>query len=335
MGVPTVATMMPELIRAGENVSLAENAKEFLEYIENAAKRSKSKHMQEKLKDYALNNCWERRANHLWEKINEYPKASVVILNYGDPNWSLGAIHSLTKAGGNYPNLEIIVVDNGSNKENLSVLAERINSIKKFTNIKLIENKENYGFAKGNNIGIKQCTGDFVVLLNNDTCVSPGAIYSLTSHLRANPEIGVVGPLTNNIGNEAKIFVNYPNIETMRIEAKRWLTGYRGMLTELRTVAYFCVAFRRNELDKFGLLNEVYGTGMFEDDDHCNVIKEKGYKVALAEDAFVHHHLSATFNTIDRDKKKALFEKNKRVYEKKWGNWIPHVYRDERPERTY
>ena len=73
----------------------------------------------------------------------------------------------------------------------------------------------------------------------------------------------------------------------------------------------------------------------FEDDDHCNVIKEKGYKVALAEDAFVHHHLSATFNTIDRDKKKALFEKNKRVYEKKWGNWIPHVYRDERPERTY
>ena len=70
---------------------------------------------------------------------------------------------------------------------------------------------------------------------------------------------------------------------------------------------------------------------MFEDDDHCNIIREKGFDVVLAEDAFVHHHLSATFNTIESDKKQALFDENKRVYESRWGEWVPHEYREQRP----
>lgn len=331
MGVPTVATQMPELFRAGEHVALSDNPKHFLKNILSMSEKGKNTSYQAGLKEYAIENSWERRAKHLWNKISDYPQVSVVILNYGNPTWSLSAIHSLTENGGNYPNMQIVLVDNGSTDENIEILENQLEILSSKVEIKFIINGENHGFAKGNNIGIEACDGEYIVLLNNDTYVSPGSLHSLVNHLKHNPNVGVVGPLTNNIGNEAKIFVDYPDVETMGRQAKRWLTGYRNMHTSLRCVAYFCVAFRAGDLEEFGYLNESYGRGMFEDDDHCNIIREKGFDVVLAEDAFVHHHLSATFNTIESDKKQALFDENKRVYESRWGEWVPHEYREQRP----
>lgn len=331
MGVPTVSTCMPELVRAGDNVALASTAKEFTSEIYRLSKLRSDKDHVNRLKKYAKENCWERRAGHLWGKISNYPLVSVVILNYGNPNWCLGAIHSLTNEGGNYPNLQIIVVDNGSSVELLDKLESGISKHRNKADIELVRNTENLGFAKGNNVGIEICKGEYVVLLNNDTYVSPGAINSLVRQLQQNPDIGAVGPLTNNIGNEAKLFVNYPDISAMAVQAKRWLTGYRNQNTTLRNIAYFCVAFRMSDLEEFGGLSEDYGTGMFEDDDHCNVIRQAGFRIALAEDAFVHHHLSATFGEMDNSVKESLFERNKRIYESRWGEWVPHVYREKRP----
>lgn len=52
---------------------------------------------------------------------------------------------------------------------------------------------------------------------------------------------------------------------------------------------------------------------------------------ALVEDGYVHHHLSATFSKLPGGDKETLFEKNKHIFEKKWGEWQPHKYRDKRP----
>ena len=87
-------------------------------------------------------------------------------------------------------------------------------------------------------------------------------------------------------------------------------------------------------MDRIGHLPTVYGRGMFEDDDHCAMFRKAGMEIALAEDAFVHHHLSATFNAIPSAEKAALFEKNKATYEDRWGTWVPHRYRESRPEAT-
>jgi len=88
-------------------------------------------------------------------------------------------------------------------------------------------------------------------------------------------------------------------------------------------------------LDKFGLLSEDYGRGMFEDDDHCQVIKSHGYICALAEDAFVHHHLSASFSKMNDHERNELFNKNKETFEKKWGKWKSHEYRKNRPATSF
>jgi GT2 family glycosyltransferase len=328
MGKPTVTTALPELKRASKLTFVASTPMEFAEQIHNAFQAGKKRKFRDQLQEYAVNNTWKHRIAQFQEALTCMPKVTAVILSYGDPELTKSALHSLYDGGAIYPNLETIIVDNGSPSQNLEDIK---NFALKYSNIKVIENNENLGFAKGNNVGLEAATGEYVLLLNNDTVVAPGAIYAMVRHLMFAPAIGVVGPLTNNIGNEAKLFVEYENMHQMKNIARQATTGYRSLSTPISVVAYFAAMFRRNDLEIFGLLSEDYGRGMFEDDDHCSMIKTKGFSCALAEDAYVHHHLSATFSKLGDGEKEALFEKNKETYEKKWGKWKPHAYREERP----
>jgi len=332
MGKPTVTTALPELVRASDLTFVATTAAEFTAQIHSAYEKGKIDLFKAQLRQYAADNTWAQRISCLDELLTKMPKVTIVILGYGDPSLVKGAVHSLCENGPSYPNMEILVVDNGSAKEALN---ETRSFVSAYPNVSLIENGENLGFAKGNNVGLGAAAGEYVMLLNNDTIISPGAVNAMVRHLELNPAIGAVGPLTNNIGNEAKIFVEYQDMKQMRQVARDITTGYRGMYTSISVVAYFAVMFRRKDLEDFGLLSEEYGLGMFEDDDHCAMIKSKGYLCALAEDAFVHHEHSASFSEIDEAEKEGLFEKNREIYEKRWGVWEMHKYREERPVPTY
>ena len=330
-GKPTVTTSLPELTRASDLTFFATTPSEFSDQIHNAYKRGKARNFQKQLREYAANNTWRHRTDQFMEVLESVPKVSIVILSYGDPELTKAALSSLYERGPSYPNLEIIIVDNGSPPD--AVLDIRKFS-DRYPNVSMIENGENLGFAKGNNVGLEAATGEYIMLLNNDTVVTPGAIHAMVRHLDHNPIIGVIGPLTNNIGNEAKLFVGYEDMEQMRSVARSATIGYRGVFTPIPVVAYFAAMFRRKDLKRFGMLPENYGRGMFEDDDHCASIKSKGFLCVLAEDAYIHHHLSATFSTLKEGEREKLFEKNKRIYEQRWGKWQPHNYREHRPKSS-
>ena len=99
-------------------------------------------------------------------KKNDYPKISIVILNWNGLKYTIECLESLKKS--TYPNYEVIVVDNGSKGNDADILEEKYKGY-----IKLIRNKENLGFPGGSNIAIKQIIAqgesDYVLLLNNDT----------------------------------------------------------------------------------------------------------------------------------------------------------------------
>ena len=99
------------------------------------------------------------------------PLVSIIILNYNAGNLLLDCVDSIQKT--NYVNYEIIIVDNNS-KDN-----SHLECAKKFPNICLIENKENFGYCEGNNIGIRKAKGDYVIILNPDTLVDPNWITEL------------------------------------------------------------------------------------------------------------------------------------------------------------
>jgi len=103
--------------------------------------------------------------------MNESPLVSVIVLNYNAGDLLLNCIDSLKKS--TYANLEILVVDNISSDGSQRKCKE------KFPDIKLIQNEKNLGYCGGNNIGIKEAKGEFIVILNPDTIVEPNCIKEL------------------------------------------------------------------------------------------------------------------------------------------------------------
>ena len=99
------------------------------------------------------------------------PLISIIILNYNAGNLLLECVKSIINS--NYKKLEIIIVDNVS-KDNSHKICK-----KKFTDIILIENKKNLGYCGGNNIGIEQANGEFIVILNPDVIVESNWLNEL------------------------------------------------------------------------------------------------------------------------------------------------------------
>ena len=110
---------------------------------------------------------------------NKTPLVSIIILNYNAGELLLNCVESILKS--DFKNYEIIVVDNNS-KDKSHLLCKE-----KFEEIKLIENSQNFGFCEGNNIGAKNAKGEFIIIINPDTTVTPNWINEF---LKANKENG-------------------------------------------------------------------------------------------------------------------------------------------------
>jgi len=109
--------------------------------------------------------------------MSENPLVSVIVLNYNAGELLLNCIESIKKSA--YKNLEIIVVDNISTDKSQETCKE------KYPDIKLIQNNENFGYCEGNNIGIREAKGDYIIILNPDTIVESNWIEELISAYNA------------------------------------------------------------------------------------------------------------------------------------------------------
>lgn len=266
------------------------------------------------------------RARVIIQNIEQYvpPLVTLVLVTYNKLELTDACLHSLEK-NTQYKNFEVIVVDNDSRDSTPEYLREWAS---RGENRKIILNSDNRGFAAANNQGMKEARGEYLVLLNNDTYVTPGWLGTLVRHLRRNPDIGIVGPVTNNIGNESKIQISYDSMAEMESAARMYTSSHMGEELPLYTAAFFCVAFPRAIYERVGDLDEAFGIGMFEDDDYCRRVQQIGHTVVCAEDVFIHHHHSASFNLMGMERRIKLFNDNRQVYESKWGPWVPHEYRE-------
>jgi GT2 family glycosyltransferase len=229
-----------------------------------------------------------------------------------------------------YPTYELIVVDNGSSDgtpEYLRELAAR-NS-----HVRLALNSRNAGFARACNQGAVLSTGEVLVLLNDDTLVTPGWLPRLIAPLH-DPQIGLAGAVTNRIGNEAEIPTSYRTWgELLDFAAERAGT-HAGALADLSTVTMFCLALRKAAFERIGPLDQRFEVGMLEDDDYSRRAREAGYRLVCVEDAFVHHFGETSFGKlVSTGRYGEILEENKRRFEEKWGEpWQPY---QRRPDPDY
>ena len=325
-GKPVVATALPEVQLMSEVVHVADSQQAFMNLLETAMDELHDGALAARRRRSARPHDWKSRADRLDMAMRSaFPRISVIVLTYNNLKFTKACLRSL---GDNtrYPNWELVLVDNASSDGSRDFLAEYART-KSW--VKLVQNDENLGFAAGNNRGLESATGEYLVILNNDTYVTRGWLLDLVRHLHKDPQLGLIGAVTNNIGNEAKIDIHYEDMAGMQQAAHAYTRRHAREQLDVRTVAFFCAAMRRTLFESMGGLDESFGLGFFEDDDYCKRVTAQGFRIAVAEDVFVHHHLSASFDQIEDEQRQALFDRNKALYEEKWGAWTPHRYRDE------
>ena len=336
-GKPVVAVELRELEPYKDYFYPVRSPKEFITQIETALREDTPEKIQARM-DFARQHTWLDRYKALSAGIGQlYGKTAIIIVSFKNREYLWLCLEHLW-AKTLYPNYEVIVVDNGCDPEIIKYLQE---SAAKNPQLKVILNGENLGFARANNIGIETASdAEYIVLLNDDTIVTRHWLTKLLRHLQNEP-IGLIGPVTNNTGNEGRIDVDYQIVEYKDVEAMEEFAQARarehaGRSFDIPMLAMYCVAMRKSILDEIGLLDEQFGVGMFEDDDFSLRVRQAGYRIVCAEDVFVHHWGRASFDQIDKTAYYQLFDENRAKFEAKWQlKWSPHKPRRaaERPRK--
>ncbi|APW36522.1 hypothetical protein RD110_04300 [Rhodoferax koreense] len=327
-GKPVVATTLPETQQFGDLIETAATHDAYLDAVARALAADPAMG-REARQAFAREQTWRHRAHDIVSLVEapaDEPLVSVIVVTYNNLALTKACLASLDTYT-DYPAMEIIVVDNASVDGSPEFLCEWAEGA---PNRKLVLNADNLGFAAGNNVGLEIARGEYLILLNNDTHVTPGWMRTLIAHMRRDATIGLIGPVTNNIGNEAKLEIAYDDMTQMLERSAAFTRRHLGVNFGVHTVAFFCVAMPRGVYEKVGPLDEAFGRGFFEDDDYCRRVEQQGLRIVCAEDVFIHHHLSASFNKLKQTDRQALFDQNRVVYEAKWGSWKPHAYRRDR-----
>lgn len=223
---------------------------------------------------------------------------SIIIVSWNAREYLLKCLESVILETADHLT-EIIVVDNASTDGSPEMVKEY------FPDVKLICNDANYGFAKANNIGIKQSSGRYLCFINSDIIVLKGSIDRMVVYIRQHPEVGMLGPKTLNPDRTLQpscmgfptlwnIFCRALALDSLFPESK--LFGGRLMAfwphDTIRTAEVLNGCFwmvRRDALDQVGLLDEYfffYG----EDIDWCKRFREVGWKVVFFPDAEAIHY---------------------------------------------
>ena len=183
--------------------------------------------------------------------MNESPLVSIIILNYNAGELLLNCVDSLKKS--TYTNLEILIIDNISSDNSQKKCKE------KFPDIKLIQNNENLGYCGGNNVGINEAKGKFIVILNPDTIIEPNCIdelilaYNKFGNALYQPKILSLNEkdIIQSTGNMLHVF----GFGFARDKGNK-VTNKEESIEKIGYASGTCLFTSREVFDKIGLLDE-------------------------------------------------------------------------------
>ena len=223
-----------------------------------------------------------------------HPKVFIIILNWNGKEVLRECLESIEKI--DYPNYEVIVVDNGSTDGSQKMIKE------KFPYVHLIENDKNEGVAEGQNIGIRYALEkktDYVFITNNDTTLDKNILKELLKVIEGDDKIGIAGPIVYWANDPERIqfsggMINWKKGQGHLLEAGKIDKGQHSV----KNVDYVGLVFISSDmLKEVGFYNSNY-FAYWEDAELCTRVKKAGYKVVCVSNAKVWHKGSYTTKKI-------------------------------------
>jgi len=248
----------------------------------------------------------------IFPKAPKKPRFSVIVLTHNQWPFTELCLRSLAHAEAKNPGLaEYILVDNAST-DGTAASAARV------PHLRVIANRENLGFAGGNNAGIAAAKGENIVLLNNDTIVPPQWLARYAHYVEHIPNLGVLGPSTNTESGQAIPGARYHSLLELFEFNQRLVENQSGAWERVQKISGLCLVVPRAALEKIGTLDTDFGLGYFEDDDFCLRAEDLGLTIAWAKDVYVHHFGSVSFSGTESGRAKFL-EEGMAKFAFKWG----------------
>ncbi|MCK4592212.1 glycosyltransferase family 2 protein [Candidatus Parcubacteria bacterium] len=215
----------------------------------------------------------------------------IIVLNWNGKDDTIECIESLQKI--NYSNYKIVIVDNGSEDDSVSEIK------KQFSEVKIIENKKNLGFAGGNNIGIKYAINSgagYVLLINNDTTVEENFLSELIEMGESDKKIGILGSKIYFYSEPNRIWfaggkVNWLKNKGTHIGLDQIDNGQYDKTKETDYLTGCCLLIKREVVEKIGVLAEDYFL-YYEDTDFSLRTKNIGYKCIFVPRSKIYHKIS-------------------------------------------
>lgn len=233
---------------------------------------------------------------------------SIVMLTLNGLDQTLQCVNSIrTFTDAPY---ELIVIDNGSTDGTIGWLHEQ-------PDIRFFCNPGNAGFAAACNQGMEMARGDVLLLLNNDTLVSPRWLTQMLAALFASETVGIVGPVSNFVLPLQKQDAPYESAGDFFSFADRFNRHDPSRWRDLTCISGFCMMFRRRTYEQLGKLDEQFNIGGYEDIDYGYRALLRGLSLRLAGDTYIHHDGNRTFNA-NRYDPYAVARVNRRKFIRKW-----------------
>jgi GT2 family glycosyltransferase len=215
------------------------------------------------------------------------PLVSIIILNYNGMKFADKCLTSVLNT--RYHNFEVIFVDNASTDGSLEYAKKRFGKNRR---LRFVVNKKNYGFAKGNNIGLRHAKGEYVVFLNIDTEVDPNWLTELVKVMDSDPTVGAAQSKLLTMDDQKRIDACGLTLTPYGFFAERGSgevdRGQYDSAVEIFAAKGAAMAVKREVLEKVGPFDEDYFI-FAEEVDLCWRIWLAGYRVVLVPKSIVFH----------------------------------------------
>jgi GT2 family glycosyltransferase len=224
---------------------------------------------------------------------SDRPLVAVVLVNYNGLDDTRECLLSLREV--DYRNMAVILVDNASADNSYAVIKDE------FPEVHCIRSEKNLGFTGGNNLGMKKAyelRPDYLLLLNNDTTVSPNILRELTGFMAEHPEVGLAGPIA--------LFYDAPDVVAFaggHLDRNSGIVSFynkRKRAAELADAVIYCnfiegaaLFVRTSVIQAVGGFNDLYFLTS-EESELCIRISDLGYKIAVITSCSIRHKVSRT-----------------------------------------